>query len=110
MHRTISELCGIPGPLVTANHTASYLAGSLHELLGLFTGKRPPTTRQQALMVGRYYWYDHARAAALGYAPRPLRAALAGALAWLVHSDHVPASVYQALRLGPEVLQARATV
>jgi dihydroflavonol-4-reductase len=108
LHRQVSELCGVPGPLVVANHTASFLAGSVYELIGLVTGKRPPTTREQAHMVGRYYWYSHDRAAVeLGYRPRPARAALAEALAWLVHSDHLPASVYQQLRLGPEVLAAR---
>jgi dihydroflavonol-4-reductase len=108
LHRQISELCGVAGPLVMSNHTASFLAGATYELIGLLTGKRPPTTREQARMVGRYYWYSHERAATeLGYRPRPVRAALADALAWLVHSDHLPASVYQQLRLAPEVLAAR---
>lgn len=109
LHGTVSELCGVTGPLVTANHTASFLAGAAYELIGLLSGKRPPTTRAQARMVGRYYWYGHERAAdELGYRPRPSRAALAEALAWLVHSEHVPASVYQQLHLAPEVLAARA--
>lgn len=108
LHALISELCGLPGPLVTANHTASYLAGAASELISLLSGKRPATTRQQALMVGRYYWYDHSRAHALGYRPRPARDTVATALAWLAHSEHVPASLYQRLQLAPAVLAARA--
>jgi dihydroflavonol-4-reductase len=107
LHRLVSELCGIPGPLVTANHTASFLTGAVSELVSLFSGRRPPTTRTQARMVGRYYWYDHSRAHRLGYRPRPARRTVAEALAWLVHSEHVSASVYQQLRLAPEVLAAR---
>ncbi len=104
-HRLIGELCGVGGPLVVANHTASFLAGASFELIAALTGKRPPTTRAQARMVGRYYWYDHSLAAArLGYQPRPARQALAEALAWLAHSAHVPAAVYQQLRLGPEIM------
>lgn len=106
-HRLVAELCGLPGPLVEANHTASLVAGAACEMIGLLTGKRPPTTRAQARMVGRYYWYSHERARAeLGYRPRPARAALADALGWLIHSEHVPAAVYQKLRPGPEVLSA----
>lgn len=108
LHRLVSELCGIPGPLVTANHTASFLAGAASELASLFSGRRPPTTRAQARMVGRYYWYDHSRAHRLGYRPRPARQTVAEALAWLAHSEHVTSSVYQQLRLAPEVLAARA--
>lgn len=108
LHRLISELCGVPGPLVTANHTASYITGAVSELVSLFSGRRPPTTRTQARMVGRYYWYDHSRAHRLGYRPRPARETLAEALAWLVHSEHVPTSVYQQLHLAPAVLAARA--
>jgi dihydroflavonol-4-reductase len=81
--------------------------GAVSELVSLFSGRRPPTTRTQARMVGAYYWYDHSHAHRLGYRPRGARETLAEALAWLVHSEHVSASLYQQLRLGPEVLAAR---
>ena len=38
-------------------------------------GGRPPlSTREQAAMVGRYYWYSHTKAAALGYCTASARA------------------------------------
>src|SRR5579859_5846865 len=67
IHRTISELCGVAGPFMTATHTSAYLAAAAMELAAHFTGKPPASTRAQATMVGRYYWYQHAKAAALGY-------------------------------------------
>lgn len=107
IHRIISELCGLPEPYWNANHTISYLAASAYELTARLTRKPPLTTRTQARMVGRYYWYDHKKASALGYRPRPARRALAEAVAWLASSEHISRQVRTTLRLSREVYDAR---
>jgi dihydroflavonol-4-reductase len=100
-------MCGIDGPLMTANHTACYLAATFHEIMGVFTKKRPLVSRVQAKMVGRYYWYFHDRAASLGYNPIPARQALANAISWLVKSDHISGSLRSSIRLSQEVYDQR---
>jgi len=108
IHRMTAELCGVPAPRVYANHTTSFLAASLHEMWATWTGTKPLTTREQAKMVGRFYWYSHAKAAAeLGYSPRPARQALAEAVAFLVRSPHVSAELRRSLALGKEVYDAQ---
>ena len=107
IHAAISEICGLPGPLVTAGHTASFLSGAYHELLSFFNGKRPPVTRDQAKMVGRYYWYSHERMAALGYAPAPARTALVSAVSWLAGSEHISAPLRNSMTLSKEVHEQR---
>lgn len=110
IHRTLSELCGISGPYWVANHTAALLAATASELVGWWTGAAPVVTRAQAKMVGRYYWYRHDRAAALGFSPRPARQALAEAVAWLVTTAHIARAQRQELTLSREVYAARAAV
>jgi dihydroflavonol-4-reductase len=107
IHKIISELCGIDGPLWKINHTASYLAATLYEIGAGLTGRTPMTTRVQARMVGRYYWYDHARIGALGYRPKPAREALAEAVAWLAASPHISRKTRSTMRLSGEVYKAR---
>ncbi len=107
VHTLISELCGLPAPLVTAGHTASLLAGIYHEAVGFFSGRRPPVSRAQAKMVGRYYYYPHRRIAGLGYRPAPARTALASAVSWLAQSEHIPASLRNGMTLAGEVHDQR---
>jgi dihydroflavonol-4-reductase len=104
MHRTVADLCGVPGPTLLATHTGAFLAASAMEAAAWLTGRAPHATRAETKTLGRYYWYSHARAAALGYAPRPARRALAEAIAWLMTSSHLPAAVAARLRPGREVL------
>ena len=106
VHRIISELCGVPGPNLQANHTTSYLAATAAEILAALTGKSPLSTRAQAKMVGRYYWYRHSRATKLGYAPRTAREALADATGWLVSTSHIPITLRSTLTILPEVYDA----
>ena len=106
VHRTISELCGVPGPNLHANHTTSYLAATAAEILATLTGKSPLSTRAQAKMVGRYYWYRHNRAIKLDYAPRPARKALADAIGWLLSTSHIPMTLRGTLTISPEVYDA----
>lgn len=107
IHSMISGLCGVDGPLMTANHTTSYLAATYHELTSMLTGKRPLATRVQAKMVGRYYWYNHQKASAIGFNPMPARSALAGAVSWLAKSDHIHGSLRNNIRLSNEVYAQR---
>jgi dihydroflavonol-4-reductase len=106
LHAVISELCGMAPPHWQANHTASFLAACSDELVSKLSGRQPLTTRTQAQMVGRYYWYDHSAAAALGYKPSPLRKAVAQAVAWLTASEHIARKVRLGLRLSREVFAA----
>ena len=110
IHRAISQMCGVAGPFLFANHTGSYLAAAAAETLSWLTRKPPTTTRAQAKMVGRYYWYGHDKAAALGFAPRPARQALAEAIAWLTLSTHVSRELRATLKLSREVYEARTTL
>jgi dihydroflavonol-4-reductase len=107
IHRIISEMCGLDGPLMTANHTACYLAATFHEIMSVFFKKRPLVSVVQAKMVGRYYWYRHERTAKLGYHPIPVRQALANAISWLVKSDHIPASIRNSMHLSQEIYDQR---
>jgi len=111
VHRTIAELSGVPAPRVYANHTASYLAASIQEFWAQATKSRPLTTREQAKMVGEFYWYSSAKAIRdLGYAPRPARSALAEAIADLLASSHVSSSLRRSLAPSREVYQARVVL
>ncbi len=107
IHKMISEICGQQGPLMTASHTASFLAAVSQELITRFTHQRPIVTRAQSKMVGRYYWYSHERANELGYNPIPSRQALVKAISWLVASHHVPTSLRNTITLSQEVYKER---
>ncbi len=107
VHSLVAELAGVSGPQATASALACYGVALGEEVRARVTGKPPLATRAQARMVGRYYWYSHARAAALGFSPRPARAALADALAWLSPGPHVSREMRTGMRLAREVHAAR---
>lgn len=107
IHQSIGELCGVGGPRLHLTHTAAYLAATAHEVAAWVGGGAPSVTRAEAAMVGRYHWYRHDRAAALGYAPRPARQALAEAIAWIVTTPHVSRELRTSLTLSREVYAAR---
>jgi dihydroflavonol-4-reductase len=108
IHRMVAELCGVPAPRVYANHTTSYLAATASEMWATLTGTTPITSRAQAKMIGRFYWYSHGKAAAeLGYAPRPARQALAEAVAFLVRSPLMTPELRRTLALTKEVYDAQ---
>jgi dihydroflavonol-4-reductase len=106
VHRTIAELCGLPPPLLHVGRAGSYLAATAMEVFAHAFGTTPAVTREQALTVGRFYWYSHAKAAQLGYAPRPARTAIADAVAWLLHSPHVSQAAKMFIRPSAEVEDA----
>ncbi len=109
IHALIAELCGVERPAIEINHAAAYLAATYEELRARLQRRAPLTTRTQARMVGRYYWYSHARAAGLGYAPRPARTALAEACASLAAGPHVSREIRATMTLHPEVHAARSS-
>lgn len=108
IHGVISELCGVVGPRVVANHTACYVAAAAEEIRAALAGEPALTTREQAKMVGRYYWYRSARARGLGFRARPARTALAEAIAWLAAGPNISREVRTQMRLSDEVYAARA--
>jgi dihydroflavonol-4-reductase len=110
IHTMIAELCGVERPRLSINHTLAYCAGALDELRAALQQRVPLTTRHQARMIGRWYWYSHAKVAKLGYAPAPARAALAEACAWLAASEHVSRELRATMLLSMDVHTARATL
>lgn len=108
IHATVADLAGVAPPVTEASAVTCYGLAVAEEARARLTGGPPLATRAQARMVGRYYWYSHARAAALGYSPRPARAALAEALAWLAASPHVSRERRVGMRLAREVHAARS--
>lgn len=110
LHSLVSELAGIGGPHLTGSLTTAVAGATLAEGIARLTGGRPLASREEARTVGRWYWYSSAKATELGWTARPARAAVAGALAWLVGSPHLPRFVCEGLRLADEVYAARELV
>jgi dihydroflavonol-4-reductase len=107
LHRIVAELAGVRPPLLHATRSGSFVAAAAMEAAAALTRRPPKFTLGQARTVGRFYWVRHDRLAALGWTPRPARAALADALAWLLASPHVSRALRATLRPGPEVFAAR---
>lgn len=110
LHTLVSELAGTSGPHLTGSRSSAWLAASVAEGVARLTGRPSLATREEARTVGRWYWYTCAKAADLGYSARSARATVAGALAWLVTSPHVPRLVRESLTLAQEVYAARELV
>ena len=107
MHSILSELTGLEGPFSTAYHTSAFLASALHEVVSAFTGKAPSSSRQQAKMVGQYYWYDDSKISKLGYRPKSSREALITVVSWLAGSEYIPASLRATMNLSSEIYNYR---
>lgn len=107
LHALIAELAGVAPPTWTATHTAAWVGAAVEEARAHLGGRQPLVTREQASMVGRWYFYDHARAAGLGYRPQPAWAALAATIGWLAASRHVTREVRATMHLHPDVVAAR---
>jgi dihydroflavonol-4-reductase len=103
IHAFIGELTGVGGPHVELNHFLAYCAATAEELRARLAGRPALSSRQQASMIGRFYWYSHTRAATLGYAPTPVREALIEAISWLASSSHIVREVRASLRLADEI-------
>jgi dihydroflavonol-4-reductase len=107
VHRIVADLCGVEPPSVTAGHAALYIAAAAEELRAQISGRPPLTTRTQASMIGRYYWYSSAKARRAGYVARPPRNAIAEAVAWLVASRHVWRELRTRIHLHRDVYDER---
>lgn len=107
VHATISELCGLPGPYLTAMRTSSYLLSAMHELWYHVTKQRPASTREQAKMVGKYYWYSSQKIKQLGWQPVSSEDAMVQALSWLVTSDHISPSLRATIHLNDKIYEFR---
>lgn len=110
VHHMVAELSGVPPPRILLNHTAAYLAATGEEVRAALTGRTALSTREQANMIGRYYWYSHAKAAALGYSPGPVRDAMVQTLSWLAGSPHVTREIRTHMHLSPEIYHFRASL
>jgi dihydroflavonol-4-reductase len=110
LHATVAELAGLPGPYLEVSRPVAQVAARVADGWARLTSSAPLVTADEAGTVGRWYWYDHARASVLGYAPGAARDAVAGALAWLVVGEHVPRWVREGLALAPDVRSARPLV
>lgn len=107
IHTLIAQLCGVAPPRTRINHTMAYSAATLEEMRARLQSRVPLTTRDQARMIGRYYWYSHAKAAAVGFSPSPARWAMAVAIAWLAASRHISREVRTTMLLNSDVHAAR---
>jgi dihydroflavonol-4-reductase len=110
IHTTIAELAGVPPPRIELNHASAFLAAAAEEIGAAISGRPALSTREQAAMIGRYYWYSHARAAALGYAPGTARDALIETISWLAASPHIPREVRACMRLADDIYRFRSVV
>lgn len=107
IHNTISELCGVEAPLWTCNYTAGYVASGFHELIRSISKKPILTSRGQAKMIGKYYWYTHKKAEQIGYSPISSHDALALAISWLSESEHITRRMRISMTLSDRVYQAK---
>lgn len=104
LHAEVSALCRTHGPLLTATHTGAYLTAVWGELFERATGTPPSLTRDEVRMIGRWYWYDDAKARSLGYRSRSLGETLALAIEWLIRTEFIRPDVRSAVHLagGPD--------
>lgn len=109
IHTSIAELAGVAPPHMSLNYSQAYLAAATDELRAALAGRPALSTREQAGMIGRYYWYSHAKAATLGYSPVVARDALIEAVSWLAASRHISRETRITMRLSDDIHRFRAT-
>lgn len=107
IHTEIAALSGVSPPRLELNHTLAFLASTADEVRAAISGGTPASTREQAGMVGRYYWYSHAKAAALGYRPAPAREVLIETISWLAASPHITRETRARMHLAPDIHRLR---
>ncbi len=110
LHTFLAELAGVAGPYAEVSTSVAVLAAAASELAASVSSTEPLTTRDEALTIGRYYWYDDGRARALGYTSGSARQAIAQSLSWLFAGDDLPRWLRESLRPAPEVRSARRLV
>jgi len=110
LHAVVSDLAGIPGPFLEASPQQVRATATAAGWWSRLTGSPALVSEDEARTVGRYYWYHHDRAAALGYAPRDATETVALALSWLLASSHLPRWVREGLRPTAAVYATRPLV
>jgi dihydroflavonol-4-reductase len=110
LHTILAQLAGVPGPYAEVSAAVTVLVAAASELAATVAGTEPLVTRDEALTIGRYYWYDDSLARALGYTSGSARRSVAEGLSWLLASDSMPRWVRESLRVAPEVRVARRLV
>jgi dihydroflavonol-4-reductase len=108
IHSCIAELAGIASPHLELNQTLTFLAATAEELRAALHNRAALSTREQAMMVGRYYWYTHAKAATIGYTPSSARNALIETISWLAASPHISRKIRAGMRLASDIYRFRA--
>lgn len=103
IHALIGALAGVGGPNIEMSAQAASLAAGVEELRAWLSGREPRSTREEAGMLGRFYWYDNARIRQLGFDPAPAVQALLEAVSWLAASDHVSRELRATMRLADAV-------
>src|SRR5579871_795717 len=103
IHTAIAHLAGVPPPANQLTHSLAWFAATADEIRAALTHRTALSTREQAAMIGRYYWYSHAKAATLGYARAPARAALIETIAWLSASPHISRETRINMHLAPDI-------
>ena len=88
----VAEASGRPAPRVRLPHAALYPVALACEALARVSGIEPLVSRDVLAMARKKMFFSSAKArAALGYAPRPAREAVADAVAWFRAHGRVPA-------------------
>ncbi len=95
-------------PRLELSHSTAFLAATAEEARAALVGRPALSTREQAAMVGRHYWYSHAKATELGYSPHPAREAMIETISWLAASPHVTREVRACMRLSRDIYLFRS--
>ena len=106
-YTTIADLVGLPRPSFQAGRAYSSAVAKVLAGLGWEDYFSPFVAQEQLMLIGKYFWYTHRKAAALGYTAAPARTAIAEAIGWLVMTPHVTPEVRRSLRLANEVHRLR---
>lgn len=110
IHALIGVLAGVGGPYGEVGPRTAAVLTAVDTLGALIAGRVALSSREQASMLGRYYWYNHGRALALGYTPRSAAQALLEAVSWLAASPHVSRAIRATMHLHESVQRFRHAV
>lgn len=106
IHEALSEMAGVRGPGPSMRPALARAGSALMEWGSRLTGKPPMATRDQAQVVGCYFWYNGQKVEELGFRARPTREALLDTVAWWLDSPHISTALRRRLRPTDQV-QAR---
>jgi dihydroflavonol-4-reductase len=87
---TLAEISGRPAPRWVVPFPLAWLAALGHETVSALVRRPPVVTREMLRYARRWAFYDSGKARReLGYNPRPVREALAGAVRWFLDNGYV---------------------